>query len=245
MAMEVSSNYSSYTNAYTNVTESRKRETGKAEESKAPKTVDTGSTDRKTAADELAYLSRKYSNYTFVSANYTFGMRYGSNATTNVAIAPQFLAKMAKDPELEKKYEKSLEFMREFDERKFRRKAAEGMRIVARGYVIDKDGGISSWTISESTNKRHYGQEMLDYANKIRRERLEKKREEAKMEAKHQADREEMEKWKEKLDEAGREQFGDKWKGAVVIFREEENHVVSIADKDNVEVKGLNMDIKA
>lgn len=45
--------------------------------------------------------------------------------------------------------------------------------MVAQGWAIDKNGGISRWGISEPTNKRHYGQEMTDYANKIREQKLE------------------------------------------------------------------------
>ncbi|MDE7185315.1 MAG: hypothetical protein K2O40_12835 [Lachnospiraceae bacterium] len=56
----------------------------------------------------MSYLSEKYSNYSIVAANYTKGMQYGSSSTVNVAISPQFLAKMASDPELEKEYEKNI-----------------------------------------------------------------------------------------------------------------------------------------
>lgn len=74
---------------------------------------------------------------------------------------------------------------------------------------------------------------------------MEKKREQAKIEEKRQTSRKEKEKLQEKLDEAGKEQFGDKWKGAVVINKDDENVAVPKADKDNVAVTGLNMDLKA
>lgn len=79
--------------------------------------------------------------------------------------------------------------------------------MVAQGWAIDKNGGISRWGISESTNKRHYGQEMTDYANKIREQKSEKKRKQAKIEEKQQTRREEKEKLQGKLDEAGKEQY--------------------------------------
>lgn len=137
---------------------------------------------RKTAKDELSYLSEKYENHTFVAAEYKQGMRYGSISTTNIAISSQFLKKMANDPELEKEYESYFQHMRELDEENIRSHAARGRRMVAQGWAIDKDGGISRWGISEPTNKRHYGQEMTDYANKIRKEKAEKKQEQEKLE---------------------------------------------------------------
>ena len=242
MAMEISSNYSSYASGYTNTTDNKKKTT---ESSTTKETTETSSTTKKTAADELSYLSQKYSDFTFVAANYQQGMRYGTMATTNIAISPQFLKKMADNPELEKEYESYFEGMQKLDEENIRIHEARGRRMVAQGWAIDKNGGISRWGISEPTNKRHYGQEMTDYANKIREQKSEKKREQEKIEEKRQASREEKEKLQEKLSEAGKEQFGDKWKGVVVINKDDENAAVPKADKDNAAVTGLNMDLKA
>ena len=242
MAMEISSNYSSYASGYTNTTDNKKKTT---ESSTTKETTETSSTTKKTAADELSYLSPKYSDFTFVAANYQQGMRYGTMATTNIAISPQFLKKMADNPELEKEYESYFEGMQKLDEENIRIHEARGRRMVAQGWAIDKNGGISRWGISEPTNKRHYGQEMTDYANKIREQKSEKKREQEKIEEKRQASREEKEKLQEKLSEAGKEQFGDKWKGVVVINKDDENAAVPKADKDNAAVTGLNMDLKA
>ena len=242
MAMEISSNYSSYASGYTNTTDNKKKTT---ESSTTKETTETSSTTKKTAADELSYLSQKYSDFTFVAANYQPGMRYGTMATTNIAISPQFLKKMADNPELEKEYESYFEGMQKLDEENIRIHEARGRRMVAQGWAIDKNGGISRWGISEPTTKRHYGQEMTDYANKIREQKSEKKREQEKIEEKRQASREEKEKLQEKLSEAGKEQFGDKWKGVVVINKDDENAAVPKADKDNAAVTGLNMDLKA
>lgn len=242
MAMEISNNYSSYASSYTNTTDNKKKTT---ESNTAKETTETSSTTKKTAADELSYLSQKYSDFTFVAANYQQGMRYGTMATTNIAISPQFLKKMADNPELEKEYESYFEGMQKLDEENIRTHEARGRRMVAQGWAIDKNGGISRWGISEPTNKRHYGQEMTDYANKIREQKSERKREQEKIEEKRQASREEKEKLQKKLSEAGKEQFGDKWKGVVIIENDDENAAVSKADKDNAAVTGLNMDLKA
>ena len=242
MAMEISNNYSSYTSSYTNTTDNKKKTN---ESSTTKETTETNSTTKKTAADELSYLSQKYSDFTFVAANYQQGMRYGTMATTNIAVSPQFLKKMADNPELEKEYESYFEGMQKLDEENIRIHEARGRRMVAQGWAIDKNGGISRWGISEPTNKRHYGQEMTDYANKIREQKSEKKREQEKIDEKRQASREEKEKLQEKLSETGKEQFGDKWKGVVIMENDDENAAVSKADKENAAVTGLNMDLKA
>lgn len=134
---------------------------------------------------EESYLSDKYRDFSFVAADYAPGMRYGSNATTNIAISPEFLKKMANDPELEKEYESYFGGMQRLDKENIRTHEARGRHIIAQGWAIDKDGGISRWGISEPTDKRHYGQETMDYVNKIREQALEEKQAEEKLEEKH------------------------------------------------------------
>lgn len=199
MAMEINSYYNSYAGSYTNAANSKNQTAEKIE------TAESSVTGRKTAQDELSYLSERYKNYTFVGVEYKQGMRYGSIATTNIAISPQFLKKMTNDPELEKEYESYFKHMRKLDEENIRSHAARGRRIVAQGWAIDKDGGISRWGISEPTNKRHYGQEMTDYANKIRQEKAEKKQEQKRNSVlkNMQKKEDEEKKAKEKSKEAG------------------------------------------
>lgn len=145
---------------------------------------------RKTAADELAYLSDKFKDYSFVSANYSQGMRYGTSMTTNVAISPQFLAKMANDPELETEYIQEIGNMRELDEQFIQGQAARGWKVVAQGWAIDKDGGISSWAITTKDNKiKSFLQKMSEKSDKIRQEQLEKAKEEKRVHKKEDVQR--------------------------------------------------------
>ena len=240
MAMEITNNYSSYASNYTDTTDNKKKATKSSE---LKETEKTSSTTKKTAADELSYLSKKYSNYSIVAANYTKGMKYGSNATTNVAISPQFLSKMANNPELEKEYEENIAAMQKCDEQNIRQVAAGGWHVVAQGWAIDKDGGISKWSIVQKDDTKSHLQTMSENAEKIRKQNEEVKQEKAKIEEKRQAYKEEKEKLQEKLDGTGKEQFGDKWQG--VVIKDDENAVVSKVDKDNSGVTGLNMDLKA
>lgn len=193
MSMEISNVYSSYAGNSAYVTRSNNQKPA-TESSAADKTsMETQAATRKTAEDELSYLSEKYSNCTFVAANYKKGMQYGSMATTNIAISPEFLKKMANAPELEKKYESYFDGMQKLDAENIRTHETRGRRMVAQGWAIDKNGGISRWGISEPMNKRHYGQEMTDYANKIRKQKVEKAKEQEKLEEKRKANKEKEE----------------------------------------------------
>lgn len=242
MSMEISNNYSSYASSYTNTTDKKKKV---AESSTTKEAAETGSTTKKTAADELAYLSQKYSNYSFVAVNYSKGMKYGSSPTVNVAISPQFLAKMANDPELEKEYEKNIAAMQECDEQFTRMQAARGWRVDAQGWAIDKDGGISSWAVvTKDPNAKSHLQTMSENAEKIRKQKDEKKKEKAEIEEKRQASREEKEKLQEKLEEAGKEQFGDKFKNAFVMTQDDEETDADKDEKKEEMTVGVNVDTK-
>lgn len=71
----------------------------------------------------------KNDNYSFISANYSPGMKYGKSTTTNVAISPQFLTKMANDSDLEDEYIKEIGNMKKLDEQFAKQQADIGWRI--------------------------------------------------------------------------------------------------------------------
>ena len=225
MAMEVSNTYGGYSNSYAAINK-RKTETDKADV-KGKKEISSESSEiRKTANDELAYLSKKYSSYSLISADYRQGMRYGSKSTVNVAISPDFLKKMANDPKLEKEYEKEIANMKACDDQKVRNIEGQGDRIIAKGWAIDKDGNISSWTIGERGGNRPKVTSPNEYAEKIRKEKAEKKKAEQKMAQKKQAenkkkealeekriaDKEKQAALKEKIDSDSRVLLGDRYK---------------------------------
>ncbi len=124
-------------------------------------------TTRKTANDELSYLQDKFKDYSFVAANFRQGMRYGSNATTNVAISPQFLKKMANDPKLAEEYEKEIANMKSCDQWCRANIQARGDKLVADGWAIDKDGGISRWSIGTHDDRTARVKSPTEYANEL------------------------------------------------------------------------------
>lgn len=182
MAVTGVNNYSNtYTNAYTsNVRKNDAKEIEEKQVVEQTGDVKVG-TSRKTAADELSYLSKRFDDYSFVSANYSQGMKYGKSTTTNVAISPQFLAKMANNSELEDEYVKEIGNMRDLDEQFAKGQAARGWKVVARGWAIDKDGGISCWSITTKDPKaKSFLQKMSEKSDEIRQKHLEKAKEEKK-----------------------------------------------------------------
>ena len=266
MAMEINSVYGNYASSYANQKETKQVKDSKStseaaktegQASSVGNTKQTGST-RKTASDELTYLAKKYDGYSFVSANFQPGMRYGSKDKVNVAISPTFLKKMANNPELEAEYEKEIANMKACDESKVRNIEGQGDRIIAKGWAIDKDGNISSWTIGERGHRPKVVSPN-EYGEKIRKQKAEKKKAEDKiaakkkekaeqkeaLEEKRKASREEQEALKEKIDSDNRALLGDKYKGSE-WFDASEDIILETADKNtNIgSVVGLNLDMK-
>ena len=101
-------------------------------------------------------------------------MKYGKSTTTNVAIFPQFLTKMANDSDLEDEYIKEIGNMKKIDEQFAKQQADIGWRV-EQGWAIDKDGNISSWAIGHKDSKvKSFLQNMSEKAEEILQKQLEK-----------------------------------------------------------------------
>ena len=236
MAMDINGVYGNYAGAYTNQKTTNRTSNSKVVNESGNSTGQISSVEnenssnniRKTAADELKYLSKKYDGYTFAAANFQPGMRYGSNKTTNVAISPDFLQKMANDQELEEEYEKEIANMQALDAQRRQRIESGGGTVVAMGWAIDKDGGISCWSIGKYDDSRSKVTSPNEYGAKIRQQKAEKKKTEEKvaerkkekaeqkeaLEEKLKAAREEKAALKEKIDSDNKKILGNKYKGS-------------------------------
>jgi len=265
MAMEINSVYGNYASTYTNQKETKQVKDSKStseaaktegQASSVGNTKQTEST-RKTAADELAYLSKKYDGYSFVSANFRPGMQYGSKDTVNVAISPTFLKKMANNPELEAEYEKEIANMKACDERKVHNIEGQGDRVIAKGWAIDKDGNISSWTIGERGHRPKVVSPN-EYGAKIRQQKAEKRKEQERiaakkeaaaekkeaLEEKRKADQEEQAALKEKIDADNRQLLGNKYKGSEWYDVSDNSFVGEKAKALVDDAVGMNLDMK-
>ena len=172
MAVTGVNNYSNiYTNAYTgNIRKNNAKETTEKQVVEQTEDVKTGTT-RKTAADELSYLSKKFDNYSFVSANYSPGMKYGKSITTNVAISPQFLTKMANDSDLEDEYIKEIGNMKKLDEQFAKQQADIGWRVEQGWAIGHKDSKVKSFLQNMSEKAEEILQKQLEKAKDTKEEK--------------------------------------------------------------------------
>lgn len=172
MAVTGVNNYSNiYTNAYTgNIRKNNAKETTEKQVVEQTEDVKTGTT-RKTAADELSYLSKKFDNYSFVSANYSPGMKYGKSTTTNVAISPQFLTKMANDSDLEDEYIKEIGNMKKLDEQFAKQQADIGWRVEQGWAIGHKDSKVKSFLQNMSEKVEEILQKQLEKAKDTKEEK--------------------------------------------------------------------------
>ena len=172
MAVTGVNNYSNiYTNAYTgNIQKNNAKETTEKQVVEQTEDVKTGTT-RKTAADELSYLSKKNDNYSFVSANYSPGMKYGKSTTTNVAIFPQFLTKMANDSDLEDEYIKEIGNMKKIDEQFAKQQADIGWRVEQGWAIGHKDSKVKSFLQNMSEKAEEILQKQLEKAKDTKEEK--------------------------------------------------------------------------
>ena len=265
MAMEINSVYGNFAGAYKNSKETKQVKDAKSA-SEVSKTGDQASSVgntkqnesiRKTAADELAFLSKKYDGYSFVSANFRPGMQYGLKDTVNVAISPTFLKKMANNPELEAEYEEEIANMKACDERKVRNIEGQGDRVIAKGWAIDKDGNISSWTIGERGHRPKVVSPN-EYGAKIRQQKAEKRKEQERiatkkeaaaekkeaLEEKRKADQEEQAALKEKIDADNRQLLGNKYKGSEWYDVSDNSFAGETAKALVDDAVGMNLDMK-
>lgn len=101
--------------------------------------------ERKEGTGVLAELSEA-----FPSLRVGVGtMPFAGTGTNNVSISPKILREMERDPEKRMEYEALLydcaETMKSLPTR-----APDGRRLKSRGFIIDAEGGLRSWSVSES-----------------------------------------------------------------------------------------------
>ena len=118
--------------------------------------------------------------------------------------------------------------MQSLDAQRRQRIESGGGTVVAMGWAIDKDGGISCWSIGKYDDSRSKVTSPNEYGAKIRQQKAEKKKTEEKvaekkkekaeqkeaLEEKLKAAREEKAALKEKIDSNNKRVLGDKYKGS-------------------------------
>ena len=152
----------------------------------------------KELSDAYAYFRKaaKYNGYTVVQSGtenslYSYAIMSGKKSV--IMIDPEFMNTIKDDPEMLKRYADEIETMKKLDKQFERSCKQQGKKIISRGWRIEKDGSISSWSVvkTERKAKKGYLEMMRETQEKLLKKKEKKKKEQAKIEEKRSKQREE------------------------------------------------------
>ena len=217
---------SSYNNMYESAYTSQKSEAAKKAETKETTAVQSEN------AKNSASANNKVSDYnSYLSKNYDC-VKNG-----NVAISGSYLRQCANDPEKAKELEETLSLYNEIRDQGYANAKQNAQRLGARlvnyseSWSIDSTGNVTMTASTTITSDTKGWKELKEEQEERLKEKKEKAEQEEKLKAQKKEKQEQLEelqeKMREKMEETGREQFGDKFKGAAVIAKNEENAAVS------------------
>lgn len=159
--------------------------------------------DDKKESSMLDKLSEKYPDINFNTSTKPFS----GTGKNNISIAPNILKEMENDPDKRMEYEALIYDCNEAI-KNMPDKTYNGATIKSFGFMINADGSLSGWSVSESggdTNRNRYSLDKNkkdSWYDKILEKKKQKKIEEKKLEEKRQVKKEEQAELQEKLIEA-------------------------------------------
>ena len=146
-------------------------------------------------------MEKQISGTKFFVGTVSYGQTYGNSSDINFVINPKFLSKLGTDEATKKQFVEDVEFLNDFARRFREQQLFQGREIISQGWFCDENGNWGGWTVSRPINASHVLQDMTDYAEKIRQEKLEEK---------------------QRAEQELKEHFGDRFKGFQVKWLEEE-----------------------
>lgn len=159
--------------------------------------------DDKKESSMLDKLSEKYPDINFNTSTKPFS----GTGKNNISIAPNILKEMENDPDKRMEYEALIYDCNQVI-KNMPDKTYNGATIKSFGFMINADGSLSGWSVSESggdTNRNRYSLDKNkkdSWYDKILEKKKQKKIEEKKLEEKRQVKKEEQTELQEKLIEA-------------------------------------------
>lgn len=159
--------------------------------------------DDKKESSMLDKLSEKYPDINFNTSTKPFS----GTGKNNISIAPNILKEMENDPDKRMEYEALIYDCNQVIKNMLD-KTYNGATIKSFGFMINADGSLSGWSVSESggdTNRNRYSLDKNkkdSWYDKILEKKKQKKIEEKKLEEKRQVKKEEQTELQEKLIEA-------------------------------------------
>ncbi len=134
--------------------------------------------------------------YTVVKSSNDDGFSYciQSGKKSVIMIDPEFMSSIRHNPEALKKYADEIETMKRLDKQFERQARQQGKTVVSRGWRIEKDGSISSWSVVKTEHKAKKGQLQLmnELRDKILKKKMKKKKEDAALQEKRSKRKEEL-----------------------------------------------------
>lgn len=154
-----------------------------------------------------------------------------------MAISGSYLKECARNPEKAKELEENLSFFKEGYESGLKSAQANARAIGARlvnyseSWSIDSTGNVTMQASATVVTDTKGWKELAEEREEKLKEKKEKAEQEEKLKEKKEETQEQLdrlqENMREKMEETGKEQFGDKFKGAAVIAKNEETAAVS------------------
>lgn len=160
-------------------------------------------TEDKKENSMLNQLSEKYPDIQFNTSTKPFS----GTGKNNISIAPNILKEMENDPDKRLEYEALIYDCNQVI-KNMPDKTPNGATIKSFGFMINADGSLGGWSISESGGNTNRSRYSLDknkkdsWLDKILEKKKQKKIEEKKLEEKRQIKKEEQVELQEKLIEA-------------------------------------------
>jgi len=146
-------------------------------------------------------MEKQLSGTKFFVGTVSYGQTYGNSSDINFVVNPKFLGKLGTDEAAKKQFEEDVKFLNDFSRRFREQQLANGREIISQGWFCDENGNWGGWTISKPINQSSVLQDMTDYAEKIREEKLEERK---------------------KAEQELKEHFGDRFKGLSIKWLEED-----------------------
>ena len=146
-------------------------------------------------------LEKQISGTKFLVGTVSYGQTYGNSLDINFVVNPKFLGRLGTDEATKKQFEEDVKFLNDFARRFREQQLANGREIISQGWFCDENGNWGGWTVSRPINQSSVLQDMTDYAEEIRQEKLEEKK---------------------RAEQELKEHFGDRFKGLSIKWAEEE-----------------------
>ena len=179
--MGIGSNYLSQL-SNESIPDSKMENTGKGKVHNAIQ--DEGVRYEKTISDSVSAglefiqgIEKQLSGTKFFVGTVSYGQTYGNSTDINFVVNPKFLDKLGNDEGTRKQFEEDVKYLNDFARRFREQQLSQGREIISQGWFCDENGNWGGWTVSRPVNQSSVLQDMTDYAEKIRQEKLEERKE--------------------------------------------------------------------